>query len=513
MTYVCTLVHFLVTFITDHKVFEALDGNGVIEDIRSLNAEALRHYVICKLLLLVLLVFIYSCLIKLLLWAYRCVKERTITTRNECIEARIFKYALPYMVVIMAVLVFKLPEGFLSNDESLIFAEASSLNTYTWFYYLTTYYYIVTIMLIPSWLGPVLVKVALQVTVCGYSVMRAHSYIKSRAAFLMYIPFMLFPVLAYTTSAHRIPIYYLLYILLLFTLLMDSLEKVTPTRRKLFWLLVCAALLTQWRTEGIYMAVLSVIMIVLAYSEYFNRNKKRILALIIASLSIQYLVQAGQNGFIPGQMGAQADNRMGPFWAYTITNMYRNGLDIEANKEDMQKIWRYLDKDTLQAINDDLKDINYEDVLILYYPGYTGKIESAAPEDYAAYVEGCKSIFINNPDVLLRTRWGSFGYAALPYHMNMNAGIAGLLFSVVKGLFYNLYIPCTLGIVLLIYALIKKDWLRFFMLGGLICHWFIVFVLAPASYFKYYLPIYMTVYFLCVFDICRSRLLNRADGK
>lgn len=243
------------------------------------------------------------------------------------------------------------------------------------------------------------------------------------------------------------------------------------------------------------MAVLSIILLFVSYPELIKKGMKTIILTAVSALLIQYVIQAGQNGFIPGRMGDQADNRMGPFWAYTITNMYRNGLDLEKNREDMEKVWRYLDKDTLQAINDDLVDINYEDVLILYYPGYTGKIETATPEDYNEYVKGCKNIFKNNPDVLLRTRWNSFKYAALPYHISLDSGIVGLVFSVVKGLFYNLFIPCSIGIAGLIVFLLKKRWQYALMLAGLACHWFIVFVLAPASYFKYYLPIYMTVYF------------------
>jgi|GEM_PF-1088469 len=501
--YALGYLHWCISFFTDHYVFEALPGDGVLIDLAALTADSLRHYIVCKLVMLVLALFLWRTLTRIAVDIVKAVRAKKLVNDDDSTEYAVFRFALPYIAVIAAVMVFKLPEGFLSNDETLIFAEAGNLNTYTWFYYLTTYYYICTMMLIPSWLGPILVKVFLQLSVCGYSVYRMYYYIKGlypesrkcRISFIMYIPFMMFPVLAYTTSAHRIPIYYLLYVLMLFVMVMDRLQKVSPDRLRLFWLMVTAALLTQWRTEGIYMAALSLILYFLSYPELLKKGKKTIFLTIVSALLIQYVVQSGQNGLLPGRMQDQADNRMGPFWAYTITNMYRNGLDLEKNREDMEKIWRYLDKDTLQAINDDLVNINYEDVLILYYPGYTGKIETATPEDYNEYVTGCKNVFKNNPEVLLRTRWNSFKYAALPYHMNFESGILGLVFSIVKGAFYNLFIPCIIGLIGIAVFLIKKKWQYVLMLCGLACHWFIVFVLAPASYFKYYLPIYMTVYF------------------
>ena len=50
--------------------------------------------------------------------------------------------ALPYLPVLIAVACIKLPQGYLSNDETLIVASALHLEHYTWFYYLTTYFYI-----------------------------------------------------------------------------------------------------------------------------------------------------------------------------------------------------------------------------------------------------------------------------------------------------------------------------------------------------------------------------------
>lgn len=471
-----SLIHWLITFYTDQFVFD---------ESPSLHK---MNYIICKIILLFLLFFLYRSI-------YRIVFFKN---RKDTIEYHVAKYALIYLIPIIAVLIIKLPQGFLSNDETLIFKEASGLASYTWFYYLTTYYYIITMMLIPSWLGPILVKVILQLSICGYCIYRLSRYKNFKYGKLLYLAFLLPPVLAYTTSAHRIPIYYLLYLLLIFLLLMDTIEQIAPTRTKITGILILSAVLTQWRTEGIYLIVLVPILLLIVYKDL--RTKQQIIKIIIGSLLIQYLFTIPQNGaLLPARLDDQAENRMGPFYAYTITNMYRNGLDLEKNSSDWKEINRYLNTDTIVGINDYLGDTNYEDVLILYYEGYTGTRPEADSNDYMAYVNACKRIFINNPYVLLKTRIGAFCYASTPYHFVWpTGGIKGLIsfaISIIKVFAYNLYIPHILLICLWIYSIIKRKWYTFFVTSGLCCHWFIVFILAPASYFKYYFPIYMTMYF------------------
>ena len=472
IAFVLATIHCCITFFTDHFVFEAAAG------------EHLFNFVSCKLILYIFLFFIYRALV-----------FKSPTTLE------ILRYSALYLIPLIAVMIFKLPQGFLSNDETLIFAQAQNLADYTWFYYLTTWYYIVTMMLIPSWLGPVLVKVAIQLLVCGYSVYRVRHYLGKKYGYFMYLAFLIPPVLAYTTSAHRIPVYFLLYFFMVFSLLMDALEKKDISRSKMLWLLVLGAVLTQWRTEGIYLVLMLPVLLLLTYPSL--RNGRKALAMAALYIFIQYLVQIPQNGILPMRMNDKAENRMGPFYAYTITNMFRNGLDREKNSEAIALVGRYLDIDVIEAINADLGDINYEDVLILYYPNYTGLKAEAGDEDYRAYVEGCKRIFAGNPDVFLRTRLGAFNYAATPYSIGWKEGgikgFALFLVSIVKTVAYNVYIPFALLIAGLIFALVRRRWWTLVLGGGLMCHWFIVFILAPASYFKYYFPLYFTVYALAVF--------------
>lgn len=484
---VCLLlavIHTGVTFITDKSIFE----------FQSINAEhittAVVDYFICKILLMVVLYAFYYGLYVLFL--------KKDESHNRLVE--ILKAAAPYLIVIAGALIIKLPAGYITNDENSIYANAITLTHDTWFYYITTYYYIISIMLLPFKYGPIIVKAIIQFLTVGYVVYRIKKYYGKRLGMWGYLVFLIYPVIAYTTSAHRLPIYFLIYLVVFSKLLFDGLEEHSISRLEEYVLIFAGALLTQWRTEGIYLAVLIPILLLFAYKNL--RNKRAVIALIFASLLIQYVVSIPQNGFTAKDLDSAANDRMKPFYAYTITNMYRNGLDLEKNAEDLAIVDKYLSLEQVKAINEYYVDINYEDAFILYEPGYVGVREEASVEDFVNYSDALKRIFINNPDVFIKTRIGAFCYAAVPYHITFSGTSVRELISfgisIVKFFAYNLFIPCGICLVLLVMALIKRRWYSFFVFGGLLAHWFIVFVLAPASYFKYYFPIYIMGYFYAV---------------
>ena len=504
-------IHQLITYFADQRIFEVPPSSNITD------------YAICKFCAFIAAWFFY-----LMLWQIIIDKNR----KNNTIT-RIIISAFPYLIVMIGISAIKLRGGYLSNDETLIYQNAVTLTHYTWFYYITTYYYIISLMLIPHMYAPIFIKLIIEYLVTGYVILRVSDYYRSKSqddfiskpvrigyGSLIMLLFILYPVIAYTTSAHRLPIYFLLYLFLIVMLLFDRLEKVTLTLPKTFFLLFLGSVLTQWRTEGIYLAVLVPILMFMSYenirlnSEHtINlRKPKSAILLIICSLLFQYIISIPQNGLIAKEMGAAADDRMKPFYAYTITNMYRNGLDLDKNANDLAIVDKYISLDSLKVINDHYGDINYEDVLILYQPGFVGVREEAGVTEYFDFVNALKRIFKNNPQVLVRTRIGAFNYAALPYHITFTGSdphsLAAFAVSIIKTVSYNLFIPLIIVLFLCLYSLARGRWFSFFVMGGLLAHWFIVFVLAPASYFKYYFPIYITAY-LYLFLLIIEGLYNR----
>lgn len=487
-----SLIHTLVSLIWDKGTF-------VFPDVTSdMYGIAMFDYALCKILTFIALFFIYR---------YIAIMIRP--DRKDSLAYKITMKALPYLIVIVAVAAIKLPQGFLTNDETSIYNDAINLTHSTWFCILTPYYYTVSLMIAPFKYSPIIFKMIIEFFTVGYVVHRSSDYFGKKIGLISYLLFLLYPVIAYTTSAHRLPIYFLLYLLLFCKMLFDYLKNrefacgksedyVPLDLKSAIWMLLLCAVLTQWRTEGIYLCVLVPILMVIIYGKSIS-NKKMYIVYAAIAIASQILVAIPQNAFSTAALDDAANDRMKPFWAYTITNMYRNGLDFEKNKEDLAIVDKYISLESLEAINEHYGDINYEDVLILYQEGFVGVRPEAGVKEFVDYSDALKRIFVNNPDVFMRTRMGAFNYAAIPYHIDFGeGGIKGLIkgcISVVKSLAYNLYIPLTIAILLLVLALVKKNPFDFFAAGGLICHWFIVFILAPASYFKYYFPLYIMTYF------------------
>lgn len=426
-----------------------------------------------------------------------------IFKRNEYRAALVgvITSALPYLPVMLLAAAIKLPQGFLTNDEYSIYNDAVNLVHSTWFNIMTIYFYIVSLILIPFRYAPIIMKLIIEFFTVGYTVWRTKGYFGKGAGMFMYILFLLYPVIAYTTSAHRLPVYFLVYLALFVKLIFDRLEKRKLTYAGAVFVLFAGSVLTQWRTEGIYLVVLVPILLFMAYPDM--RRRGAVIGVLAVYAVFQTLLWIPQNGAVSSNLDGAANDRMKPFYAYTITNMYRNGLDLTKNADDLAIVDKYISLESIEAINDHYGDINYEDVLILYQEGFVGVREGATDTEFIAYAEALKRIFMNNPGVFLKTRWGAFCYAAMPYHITFSGfglrNLASFAISVVKSLAYDLFIPVIFALVVCIVSLVKKRWFEFFMFGGLMAHSFIVFVLAPASYFKYYFPVYILSYFYMIF--------------
>lgn len=519
-----SLIHFAVTFYTDRFVFTFPEKGTTAYSFFVLD------YPVCKVVTLCALLAIYSFIYKVFIDKNR--------DRNS--EYQIAICALPYFIIMLFITAFKIRGGYVTNDEYSILTMAQNLEHNTWFTYITVYFYIVSLMLIPYKYAPIFVKLIIEFFVVGYIVFRFKNYFEKKSNnnitgdnlyywekesfidrhhlrerilrgsrlrikrdpkrheikyyYLSYIPFLLYPILAYTTSAHRLPVYFLLYLMMFVTLIFDKLENNKLTFKKSFCLLMLGAILTHWRTEGIYLFVFLPLLMFLVYSNI--RNIQAAIFVIVLSFVLQALVYIPQNVYGVDNLSASATDRMKPFYAYTIVNMMRNGLDREKNAEDLSIVDKYIAIDKIDAVNEHYENINYEDTFILF-DEFNGVRPEASVTEYFEFVSAMQNMFKNNPDVFIKTRIGAFAYAAVPYHISFGGGIKGIVkgvFSLFKSISYNIFIPFVTIIILCIYSLIKKRWFSFFMTGALLAHWFIVFILAPASYFKYYFPIYACGY-------------------
>lgn len=449
-------------------------------------------------------------------------------------------FALPYMLALFVFFLMIRPD-ITTGDEGIILENALQLRNYPEFHFFTSASYVISLMLIPDLSAPVIVKIFCCGLLCGYSVMRALRVFKSRYfAMLMYIPFFLFPTLAYCLYAHRIGFYFIWYGLFFGVLVFDWMEKNRSISDcKMCLLALLAACLAQWRPEGIPLVLFSVFMMYIAY----DFGKKRLIMLLLLTIFCNMAVYVPQSMDTFSGREHYSQVRLHPLYSYKITNMLRCGLDREQNADDLTAINKVISIDAIDKLNRDLGDENYRDGYIRWKDGYIGvrelysmdyyrryakgEIDSSyggfGSEEYLAYAAACKNIFINNPVCFLKATWGSFHYtASKPGWSYLYEVFAGRLPHITY-LVHNLYIVLIIVAAGIIVSIIRHNRFLLCVFGELLIQAGIVFVLSPGGYFKYYFPVYFVAYYLSmiglvhiikmIFSKHKNRERTRKDAK
>lgn len=480
------ILYFIATFFWERTIFEfPLNGNGLT-------------YFICKLLQLAILIGVAAFV--------KYIKNAGTETKQAVFT--VVKYALPYAVLLGVITVYQYSNGtlpYLGGDEERILSWALRYDSASYmFTYITGYYYIICISLIPTIYAPVLIKVIIQAGVLGYIMMRLNKIWRSKLVFLWYLLFLLQPVLfELGPSAHRLPLYGMLYIWFVVKLWCDHKEQKQVPKWQMMALMLGAAILLHWRVEGIYLLVFAPLLFIAAYN---IKERKKIAALTGTFLTValivavpQWIENSKQNNYV--------NERMSHFYNYVFVNMCRNGLNQEKYQEELQIIDKYLSIDAVNRINEELGDLNYADELIAYYEDYVGVREDYSDEEYEAYTKEVLGLIIKEPLLYLRSQGEAWNYISWFEDGAFETRQSGVLKLVKYGLVlerffvWQLYIPTFIIALCGIYSLVKKKWLELATTVGVFGHNCIVFLLMPASYFKYFYIVYLVGYFILLWHI------------
>lgn len=457
---VLAALHWLATFFLEKHIFTATP------------AENPFNYVLCKLALLAVLV-----------WFWRFLFS-AISGSSKRARCTLF-YALPYLAVLILCL-FQFHSFTLTGDELNLFTKAQKLDNYAyWFNYFSGFYWIMSLMLVPSMMGPVYVKLLLQALVCGYCLARQCERSGKWKALPMYLLFLLPFVLELGISAHRLPIYGMLYLLTMAKLYYDWLAEEKLNDRSFALMALSFAILAIWRSEGIYLLPLGICLIFAAYRIPLERKKLLrsvgIYVLIFALVAVPQLKAYYFEGNPPLSL------RTKPLCAYVLCNMFRNGLTEEMLEEDYDAIDAYLPMEAIRRSNEKNGDSNYE---------WAGILEQERSDaSYAVqeeFVAACKRVFFRHPFIYLRAQLGAFRYLCGIYPVTPSVGAI----TMVKNLTYQLWPAVLLLLAFGVMALIKKRYLPLGLCLAGLCNFGIVLLLMPATYLKYFYATYLIGYFL-----------------
>ena len=435
-------------------------------------AQNLFNYVLCKLALLAALAWFWSFL-------FSAVSGRNARARRTLL------YALPYLAVLVAWL-FAFHSFTLVSDELNLFTRAQRLDSFAyWFNYFSGYYWIMSLMLVPTMMGPVYVKLLLQALVCGYCLARQAERSGKWKAMVMYLLFVLPFVLTQGISAHRLPTYGMLYLFTAAKLYYDwrAGEKLRGAGFAL--LALSFAVLALWRSEGIYLLPLGLCLIFAAYR--IPLEKKRIVRAAVAYALIFALVALPQIKAYYFEDNPPLSLRTKPLCGYVLCNMFRNGLTEEMLGEDAEAIDAYLPLKTIRQSNEETGDGNYESAEIMNL--VRADVSYAQQEEF---VSACKRVILRHPFVFLRAQWGAFRYLCGKYPVSLSVGPVRAAYN----LSCQVWLPALLLLIFGVAALVRKRWLPLGLCLAGLCNFGIVFLLMPAAYAKYFYATYLLGYFL-----------------
>ena len=450
-----SLVYWFATFFTERLVFNP----GAAQ-------SRVFTYVVIKLLTLFT---IYA----LLLFFTNAVTG----WKSKSPAAQTLKYTLPPFMLVTAFWAVCHAWPLAYGDQfNIINAAYGYSNMGGFFNYLTTYVFMIGMNLFPSGAFSVVFKIFLISLGAGYCIYRLRSLYPSLLPFLIYVPFLVPPGLYLSYTVHRIPIYAVLYLAFSCLILCDHVQGKKLGKAKFVLLSVVIAMLTQWRSEGIYLLIFGPILLYSCYKPKLStRAKAGALAVMLAAQVMVYIPQKLEES---GDTGSRAM----PFFEYIITGMERNGLDKEKNAEDLALVDKYISVEGIHELNEKYGDGNYGDNAIRFLSDAIN--EGASEQERDDFQSAVIHLIIKNPLVYLRSQFEA-------WHSISVSVAAERKLDIVANVFTDLYVPTIWLLAFWLWCLIKKKWCFWFMTSCHLGHMVITTALLPAAYFKYYYQQYL----------------------
>lgn len=495
-------LHWLLTFATDRIFFEYnLFAFEKSEDIiRSIYAWGI------KAIFLILLIAAYQ------IFGTTIKKYRD----GEKIVREYLFFAGVYFLLMMFLLLLVYP-GAWRMDEFGILRDAKTLMPTFWQGYLTSYFYIFSLMLIPVPAG-VIVMQCVMISLCvGFVCERAQRILGLKHKLWLIVPFLAFPILDSNVYPMRMSVYVFLELCLATVFLSAILEKRKFTAKESWFAVFLTAVVSVWRTEGIYY----MLWIPLIYFVIFRKqeNRKKQLQFIIATIVATIAVMAPQT----------VGNKLVSGDQYEITSMVLPlaPLLYEAQgeqTEELQIIDKVID---VQLMIQGYKNGKSGISVFWSEPSLIRKNYTSA--EYKEYKSAYYSLIGKYPEVFLKERVETFvnsngilmnttelydtdEVANYVEFREEYVGGKGLFTGVRKQvlsllelnsfrnnsekteLYYVVYsfLPQFLVLILAVFfCLVRRKWSSLLVLLGIVGKVPLIFITAPSRLFMYYYGIYL----------------------
>lgn len=378
-------IHWLLTFFTDRLFFaySLFDFSTTEKSILSLYSWGIK------------VIFL---LVLFLLW--QVAGRIYVRYKEQNQEVRTWvKYAGIYFGLMLVLLVLVWP-GAWRMDEFGILRDAKTLMPTFWQGYLTSLFYIISLMLLPTPAGVVIVQCFFNACCVGYVCQKGQKLLKVKHGIWLLLPFFAFPVLDSNMYPMRMSVYVFLELFLAVLFLSAIWEKRTfQTTEKVLAVLV-TALLAVWRTEGIYYILwIPIVYLVVFYKKESRKQKAVFTTAVLITTIVVMLPQTVGNKLVSGDQ-------------YEITSMVLPIAPLlceaeeNGNTKELQAVDKVLDVTIMtngyRSGKSGISVFWSEPELIR--SGYSAK-------DYSEFKSAYYQLILKYPVVFLQERWYTFTHS------------------------------------------------------------------------------------------------------
>ena len=369
---IIALIHFIISFFLDKFLFR-------INIFNIKNTNEICTLIIMKLVSLMLYIFIWQ-IIGRILTNIRKKDEKTL---------KLIKYFFIYFGINIILLILTWP-GIWRWDEFNILHHVSFYKLEYWQNYLTSIFYLLSYMIIPIPSGVIVIQMVIASSIVSYIVYNfSEIFKKSKLIYLLYIPFLLLPVLDHNLYPLRLTLYSYIEMLLICQLIfMKKMNKCEE--RDFLKLSIILIILCSLRTEGMLFILLIPIIYLIVFRKEIKNIKQRVLY-IIFTISIAVLLIIPQETVYKKTYSGQ----------YEVTS-YVNQLHVVVKNE----LANNPDSDELKTIS---KVIDIEE-LTKYkrgiYAHNVGKLykQDATEEDYVELKKAYNKLLLKYPLDVIKER-------------------------------------------------------------------------------------------------------------
>lgn len=474
------------------------------------------RYIIFRFILFIFLNFI---------WYYLFVFIKHIKNK----EKNYYCYLIVFLCcfVTYSIIMLLLWPGNWIGDEKWIIATAIHLDFNTWQHFITSLFYILSLMIFPSPVIIVIIQYTIISAIISYCIGELYKNF-GRVSLLIGFLFLFPSIIAHVFYPMRLILFGFIELLFLFIIYNKRNDEKISVKTLVF-LSILNIVLSVWRTETIFFVVfLPMILLVRKYSK-----KTLLFFSVLIILSSGTLIMF-QNAMINNEGKKVEYNVTGinyPF-TYLLKEEYKNDKDSELIKHintyiNVEKAITFYNGDRAFWDGNVFENIKTDTQFKIFLSDFIELVKknpkAFIQERFSTFHKTTYTIYYNGTIKygnisLIMFNFDSY-IKTLPINASLRSNVINLLNansnnSIINRIVlisYNLYIPIIMIIIMWLFSLtrIRKNNLVLFLISSfLLAQTLLVFITAPGSRFMYYFPVFVCGYFLfytCLLDYLHEK--------